>query len=120
MCTMCILFNEISTLSFISFLLGLFIYHITNHALKVYHPRSEISSNFVMSIIKAEPVDPYLSVAIATGRPKLEILVDYETVVKTEPDSVYYNGPVVKEVSSVKEECSLTDEPVCFLLHSNE
>ena len=41
-----------------------------------------------MSIIKAEPVDPYLSVAIATGRPKLEILVDDETVVKTDPDSV--------------------------------
>ena len=60
-----------------------------------------------MSIIKSEPVDPYLSVAIATGPPKLEILVDDETVVKTDPDSVYYSGPFVEQVSSVKEECSL-------------
>ena len=65
-----------------------------------------------MSIIKAEPVDPYLSVAIATGRPKLEVLVDDETVVKTDPDSVYYNGPLVEEIASVKEECSLNDDPV--------
>ena len=67
-----------------------------------------------MNIIKAEPVDPYLSVAIATGQPKLEILVDDETVVKTDADSVYYNGPFVKEVASVKEECSLNDALVCF------
>ena len=78
------------------------------------------TSNFIMSLIKAEPVDPYLSVSIATGRPKMEVLVDDETVLKTDPDSVYYNGPFVKEVASVKEECSLTDDPVCFLLHSNE
>ena len=65
-----------------------------------------------MSIIKAEPVDPYLSVAKATGRPKLEIVVDDETVVKIDPDSVYYHGPFVEEVSSVKEECSLNDDPV--------
>ena len=68
-----------------------------------------------MSIIKTEPVDPYLSVAIATGRPKLEVLVDDEPVVKTEPDSVYYNGPIVKDVTSVKEECSsLNDDMVCL------
>ena len=57
-------------------------------------------------------VDPCLSVAIATGLPKLEFLVDDETVVKTDPDSVYYNGPVVNEAASVKEECSLNDDPV--------
>ena len=66
-----------------------------------------------MSIIKAEPVDPFLSGAIATGRPKLEVLVDDETVVKTDPDSVYYNGSFVKDVSS-KNECSLNGDMVCF------
>ena len=68
-----------------------------------------------MSIVKKEPVDPYLSVAVATGRPKLEIVVDDESVVKTDPDSVYYDGPFMKEVSSVKEECSVNDDPVCFV-----
>ena len=68
-----------------------------------------------MSLIKTEPVDPYLSVAIATGRPKLEILVDNEAVVKTEPDSVDYNGPYVKAVSYVLlDERSLNDDQVCF------
>ena len=68
-----------------------------------------------MSIIKAEPVDAFLSVAIATGRPKLEIVVD-ETGVKADPDTVYYSGPFVKDVSSMNEECcSLNEDPVCFL-----
>ena len=67
-----------------------------------------------MSIIKAEPLYPCLSVAIATGRPKLEVLVDDETVVKTDPDSVDYNGPFVKDVSSAKNECSLNGDMVCF------
>ena len=67
-----------------------------------------------MSIIKAEPVDPSLSVAIPTGRPKLEVLVNDTTVVKTDPDSAYYNGLFVKDVSSVKEECSLNTDTVCF------
>ena len=70
-----------------------------------------------MSIIKAEPVDPFLSVAIATGRPKLEVLFEDETVVKTDPDSVYYNGPFVEDVSSVKEE-PLNNDAVCFVLSS--
>ena len=64
------------------------------------------SSIFIMSLIKTEPVDPYLSGAIATGRPKLEVLVD------DDPDSVYYNGPFVKVDASVKEECSLDVNPV--------
>ena len=66
-------------------------------------------------MIKSEPVDPCISVAIATGRPKMEILVDGETVVKTDPDSVYYNGPCVKDVASVKHECLMNDDPVCCL-----
>ena len=64
------------------------------------------TSIFIMSIVKAEPVEPYLI------RPKLEILVDDETVVETDPDSVYYN--VVEDVSSVKDERLLNDDPVCF------
>ena len=68
----------------------------------------------IMSFIEAEPVDPYIFEAIATGRPKLEISVDGETVVKTDPDSVYYNGPFVKDVASVKEEPLANDDPVCF------
>ena len=71
-----------------------------------------------MSIIKAEPVDPYIFDAIATDRPKLEISVDDETVVKTDPDSVYYNGPFVKDVTSVKEEPLPNDDPVYFLSYS--
>ena len=70
-----------------------------------------------MSIIKTEPVGPCLSVSIATGRPKLEVLVDVETVVNSDPDSVYCNGPFVQEVSSKKEERLLSDDDmVCFLL----
>ena len=79
--------------------------------------RTVSTSNFIMSIIKAEPVDPCISVAIATGRPKLEIVVDDETVVKTDPDSVAYNGPFVKDVSYVKEE-PLNDDTVYFVLSS--
>ena len=92
----------------------LFVFMHTHHykCLSI-HPHSG-KSKVIMRIIKTEPVDPYLSVAIATGPPKLEILVDDETVLKTDPDSVYFNGPFVKDVSSVKEECSLTDDPVCF------
>ena len=71
-----------------------------------------------MSIIKTEPDEPCLSVAIATGRPKLEVLVDDETVVKTDPDSVDYSGTFVKDVASVKESCSLNDETVCFFVLS--
>ena len=71
-----------------------------------------------MSLIKTEPADPHLSVAIATGRPKLEVLVEDETVVKTDPDSVDYRGPFVKDVTTVKEECSLNDDPVCCSLFS--
>ena len=76
------------------------------------HPHSDQSTSFIMSVIKAEQVNTYLFDAIATGRPKLEISVDGETVVKTDPDSVYYNGPFVKDVTSVKEEAN--DDPVCF------
>ena len=79
--------------------------------------QTDSSHNVSMSIIKAEPVDPYLVGAIATGRPKLEIVVDDETVVKTDPDSVDYNGPFVKDVASVKEEC-LNDDAVCFFVCS--
>ena len=70
----------------------------------------------VMSIIKTEAAGPYLVDAIATGRPKLETLVDDETVVKTDPESVYYNGPCLKDVAPVNEECALNDDPVCFCI----
>ena len=82
------------------------------------HPHSVTIHIFGMSIIKAEPVDPCISVAIAYGPPKLETVVDDETVVKTDPDSVCYNGPFVKGVSSVKEEL-VNDDTVCFVLSSH-
>ena len=77
------------------------------------HTVSAQSNFIIMSVIKAEPVDPYLVGAIATGRPKLEVLVD-ETVVKADPGSAYYNGLFVKDVASIKEECSLNTDTVCF------
>ena len=79
------------------------------------HPHTVSSLTSIMSIVKAEPVDPCLSVAIATGRPKLEFAVDDETVVKTDPDSVYYNGLYVKDVASVKEK-PLPNDTVCVFL----
>ena len=94
-----------------------FTYNPTSKCLSIHTVTLTIHI-FTMSLIKAEPVDhPCISVAIATGQPKLEIVVDDETVVKTDPDSVYYNGPFVKDVSSVKED-PLNADSVYFVLSS--
>ena len=94
---------------------------IHSHSQFTRHPHSlsrgiSFIRHLFMSIIKAEPVDPRRFDEIAAGRPKLEILLDDEIVVKTDPVSVH-SCPFVNDVASVKEERILIDDPVCFLLY---